>query len=75
MAAIKLPVPVTNPRMVRPIFRSIPVVSITPPNIMADMMSQTVSSMLAIPPRDSRSSSAPFPEWSSNPPYIAIQNP
>jgi hypothetical protein len=41
---------------------SMPVVSITAPNIIADRISQTVESMLDMPPRDSRLSSASLPD-------------
>ena len=62
VAAMRLPVPVTAPRMAAAIRCSMPVVSITPPNIIAERISQTVVNMLDMPPRDSSSSSAALPE-------------
>ena len=47
----------------------------TAPNIIAVMMSHTVISMLAMPPRLSRSSIARFPDSSVNPSKSAIQQP
>ena len=55
--------------------RSMPVASMTAPNIRADMISHTTGSMLSIPPRESRSSSTVLPESSANPPYNAIHTP
>ena len=52
VAVIRLPVPRTAPRIVAAIRWSIPVVSITAPNIIADRISQTVESMPDMPPRD-----------------------
>ena len=39
------------------------------------MISQTVGSMLPMPPRESSSSSAAFPDSSAKPPYSAIHTP
>jgi hypothetical protein len=41
---------------------SIPVVSVTAPNIIADRTSHTVVSMLDMPPRESSSSRASLPQ-------------
>ena len=75
VAAIRLPVPRTRLRMLVATRCSMPVTSMTAPNIMAIMMSHTVESMLAMPPRDSRSSSAALPDSSLKPSKSEIQAP
>lgn len=59
--AMRLPVPRTAPRIADASRCSIPVVSMTAPNVIAARISQT-GSMLDIPPRDSNESSAAFPD-------------
>ena len=75
VAQIRLPALRTTRRMRRASASSWPVDSMTPPNIIADMTSQTTPSMLLIPPRLRRSSRAAFPESRVNPSKRAIQQP
>ena len=72
---MSVPVPRTKRRMVVAIFSSIRVVSMTAPNIIAERISQTVLSMLAMPPRERRLSRDSFPELRVKPWKRAIQNP
>ena len=62
VAAIRLPVPFTKPRIEAANRWRHRVVSITAPNIIAERISQTVGSMLAMPPRDSSASIASLPD-------------
>ena len=64
VAPMRLPVPRTMPRIPAAIFCSRPVTSMTPPNIIAERISHTVFSMLAMPPRLSNSSRAALPDSS-----------
>ena len=72
---MRLLVPRTALRMRAAMMPSCPVLSMTPPNIMAVMINQSVGSMLAIPPRLRSSSSAAFPDCSTNPLNKAVQQP
>ena len=75
VAAMRVPVLLTIERTLAASFSSIFVVSITAPNIIADRMSQTVLSMLAMPPRERSSSRAAFPEFRVKPANSAVQQP
>ena len=75
VARISPPAVRTARRMRRASACRMPVASSTAPYIIAVMISQTVCSMLSMPPRDSSSSRAAFPDSSTYPPYSACHTP